>query len=113
MFERFLKVHAHCATCDEALHHQRADDAPAYFVILGVGHLIVPLALSVEIALSPSYWTHALLWGPLTIGLSLALLQPVKGVIVALQWANYMHGFDPSAHSDDAALELARARSLT
>jgi uncharacterized protein (DUF983 family) len=95
MFDRFLKVRDECPQCGEALHHQRADDAPAYFVILIVGHLVVPLALSVEVAFAPSYWLHLLLWGPLTVGLSLALLQPVKGVIVALQWANYMHGFDP------------------
>jgi uncharacterized protein (DUF983 family) len=30
---------------------------------------------------------------PLTIVLSIALLQPVKGAVVGLQWANYMHGF--------------------
>lgn len=106
MFRKFLKVHDHCPNCGEALHHQRADDAPAYFVILIVGHLVVPLALSVEIALSPAYWVHILLWGPLTVGLALGLLTPIKGVIVALQWANRMHGFDP-----EEAEEMAPAAS--
>jgi uncharacterized protein (DUF983 family) len=30
---------------------------------------------------------------PLTIGSALALLRPVKGAVVGLQWALYMHGF--------------------
>ncbi len=100
MFRAFLKVADHCPACDEALHHHQADDAPAYFVILIVGHLVVPLALIVEVLYSPPYWLHAALWLPLTAGLAIGLLQPVKGAIVGWQWANYMHGFDPNAASD-------------
>ena len=37
---------------------------------------------------------------PLTAGLALGLLQPVKGAIVGWQWAHYMHGFDPAAQAD-------------
>ena len=51
MFRAFLKVADSCKNCGEDLHHHRADDAPAYFVILIVGHVVVPLALSVEVAL--------------------------------------------------------------
>jgi uncharacterized protein (DUF983 family) len=100
LFRAFLKVADHCSECGTAFHHHRADDAPAYFVILIVGHIVVPLALVVEIAYAPPYWLHALLWGTLTIGLALGLLQPVKGAIVAWQWANYMHGFDPRAEPE-------------
>ena len=99
MFRAFLKVADRCPACGEPLHHHRADDAPAYFVILVVGHVVVPLALVVEIAYSPPYWLHAMLWLPLTIGLAIGLLQPVKGAIVGWQWANYMHGFDPNAQA--------------
>ena len=84
MFRAFLKVADHCPACGEALHHQRADDAPAYFVILIVGHIVVPLVLAVETAFAPSYWIHVALWLPLTLGLSLCLLQPIKGALVGL-----------------------------
>ena len=94
MFRKFLKVAAHCEICGEALHHQRADDAPAYFVIVIVGHIVVPLTLSVEMAYAPSYWMHAALWTPLTLALSIGLLQPIKGAIVGWQWVNRMHGFE-------------------
>jgi uncharacterized protein (DUF983 family) len=102
LFRAFLKVADHCDHCGEALHHQRADDAPAYFVIVIVGHIVVPLVLAVETAFAPSYWVHAALWLPLTLALSIGLLPPVKGAIVAWQWAQRMHGFDPRS---DAAGE--------
>ena len=103
LFRAFLKVADECPSCGEALHHQQADDAPAYFVIVIVGHLVVPLALSIETAFSPPYWVHAMLWGPLTVGLALALLPAVKGAVVAWQWANYMHGFEGSSRATGTA----------
>src|SRR5204862_1075366 len=85
MFRAFLKVADHCDVCGEELHHQRADDFPAYLVIVLVGHLVVPLVLHVEMTYQPAYWIHAALFLPLTLALSLALIQPVKGAVVALQ----------------------------
>ena len=41
-------------------------------------------------------WVHLAIWLPLTLVLTLTLLQPVKGVIVALQWHMGMHGFADS-----------------
>jgi uncharacterized protein (DUF983 family) len=98
LFRAFVKVADHCPACHEAFHHERADDAPAYFVILIVGHVVVPMLVAVEITFAPPYWVHLSLWIPLTLGLSLVLLQPIKGAIIALQWAWRMHGFNP----DDA-----------
>lgn len=99
LFRAFLKPADRCAYCGEEMHHQRADDAPAYFVILIVGHVIVPLALVLETALHPPYAVHLALWMPLTLGLALGLLQPVKGAIIGWQWAFRMHGFEPEAET--------------
>jgi uncharacterized protein (DUF983 family) len=99
-FRAFLKVVDRCEVCGTELYHQRADDAPPYFVILITGHIVVPLALIVETELGPPLWVHAVIWGPLTVALALGLLQPVKGAIVGWQWATYMHGFDPQ-HRDE------------
>jgi uncharacterized protein (DUF983 family) len=96
LFRSFLKVNESCAECGEELHHHRADDFPAYLVIVIVGHIVVPLVLAVETNLAPTYWVHLALWLPLTLGLSLSLLQPVKGVVVAVQWFLGMHGFEPA-----------------
>jgi uncharacterized protein (DUF983 family) len=106
LFRAFLKVVDHCEVCGEPFHHHRADDAPAYFVILIVGHIVVPLALMVEVAFRPSYLIHLALWLPLTLGLALGLLQPIKGAIVGWQWAHYMHGFDPNAEGELSDVRL-------
>jgi uncharacterized protein (DUF983 family) len=100
IFRAFLKVADRCSVCGEAFHHHRADDAPAYFVILIVGHMVVPLALAIESAYRPPFWMQFAFWLPATVALALLLLQPVKGAIVVLQWAYRMHGFDAEAEND-------------
>lgn len=107
LFRAFLKVAERCRSCGEALCHHRADDAPAYFVMLIVGHLVVPLVLVTEVVWSPPYWVHAAIFLPLTAGLAVGLLQPVKGAIVGWQWAKYMHGFDPAAPAGAADADHA------
>lgn len=96
LFRSFLKVSDSCSACGEALHHHRADDFPAYIVILIVGHLLVPLVLWLEQQFAPSVPVHLAIWLPATVVLTLGLLQPVKGTIVALQWRTGMHGFQES-----------------
>ncbi|MEJ0026400.1 MAG: DUF983 domain-containing protein [Rhizomicrobium sp.] len=101
MFRAFLKVTDICPACGEELYHQRADDFPAYLVIVIVGHVVVALALAVEATFSPPLWVHALLWTPLTLGLALGLIQPVKGAVVAFQWQQGMEGFAPAKRCRD------------
>ena len=96
LFDGYLTVKDHCGTCNEALHHHRADDAPPYFTILIVGHIIVGMILTVEKLWAPPIWLQMSVWLPLTVILSLALLRPIKGAVVGLQWALFMHGFDPN-----------------
>jgi uncharacterized protein (DUF983 family) len=93
LFRRFLKVVDHCEVCGEDYTPQRADDFPAYLVIIVVGHVIVPALLAVEIAYAPPAWLQLAIWLPLTLFSSLALLQPTKGAIVGLQWQTGMHDF--------------------
>ncbi|MGY6710579.1 MAG: DUF983 domain-containing protein [Rhizobiaceae bacterium] len=93
LFGAFLKVNDRCEACGEEYHHHRADDLPAYIVIVIVGHLVVSKFVLLEMTMDLSLWIHMVIWGPLTIFLSLALLQPVKGAVVGLQWANRLHGF--------------------
>jgi uncharacterized protein (DUF983 family) len=93
LFSAYLKVAPQCSVCGEELHHHRADDFPAYLVIVIVGHIVVPLVLMVETRFEPAYWVHLALWPAMIVVLTLALLPPVKGFIVALQWRIGMHGF--------------------
>ncbi|MEZ5818286.1 MAG: DUF983 domain-containing protein [Hyphomicrobiaceae bacterium] len=111
MFTSYLKVADTCAHCGEALHHQRADDAPAYFTMVIVGHVVVAGLLSVEKLFAPPTWLQMAIWLPMTLVLSLVLLPIIKGMLVALQWALRMHGFgagkDPAEPEVDPASELS------
>lgn len=93
LFSRFVSVNTNCPHCGEALHHQRADDAPAYFTIFIVGHVAVGGVLWMERAYMPSPWLQAAVWLTVAIVLSLTLLPRIKGILIGLQWALRMHGF--------------------
>lgn len=97
LYKSFLKVNDACPSCGEELHHQRADDLPAYVTMFVVGHIVVGLVMMVETRYAPEFWVHALIWPPLLLGLSLLLLPRIKGAAIGLQWALRMHGFDHPA----------------
>ncbi|MBR1152922.1 MULTISPECIES: DUF983 domain-containing protein [unclassified Bradyrhizobium] len=100
LFRAFLKVDDHCKTCGLDYTPHRADDLPAYLVIVIVGHIVVPVVLWVETNYSPAIWLQMAIYLPFTFLSSLLLLQPVKGAVVGFQWALRMHGFDENAPSD-------------
>lgn len=86
LFGGFLSLAKCCEVC--GLDYSTADtgDGPAFFVVLVVGTVITVAAVVVELAYTPPYWLHALLWLPATLLLSLALLRPFKATLVALQY---------------------------
>ena len=104
MFRAFLKVADRCPRCGEELHHHRADDFPAYLVIIITGHILVPIVLAVETHIAPAIWVSMTLWPAVALVMTLGLLQPVKGAVVAIQWYGGMHGFEEA--------KKARARAL-
>jgi uncharacterized protein (DUF983 family) len=93
LFPRFLKVADACPACGAEMHHHRADDLPPYIVILIVGHVLGWAILMAETRFEAPLWLHLALWPTLALILCLALLQPVKGAVVGLQYALGMHGF--------------------
>jgi uncharacterized protein (DUF983 family) len=94
MFHAYLKVNDACPACGEELHHHRADDAPPYFTILIVGHIVGGGMLYVEETNDAlPMWIHMAIWPAMTVVLCLALLPRIKGALVGLQWALEMHGF--------------------
>ena len=96
VFRNYFKVADTCPHCGEALHHHRADDAPPYFTMMIVGHILIPIVVIVERIWHPDMMMQLLAWLPTTLVMTLGLLQPVKGSIVGLQWALRMHGFGDS-----------------
>jgi uncharacterized protein (DUF983 family) len=87
LFRGYLKVDPHCGVCGHDNGQYPADDAPPYFTILIVGHLVIAPLL-----FFPFIWT----WNPFVVAgmvlpplglLTVGLLPLVKGATVGLHWA--------------------------
>ncbi len=86
LFAGFLTLRPRCETCGLDFAFADSGDGPAFFVMSIVGIVVVALALWVEFAYEPPIWLHLVLWFALTGILSLALVRPLKGLMVALQF---------------------------
>jgi uncharacterized protein (DUF983 family) len=86
LFNGFLAVRPKCEVCGLDFTFADSGDGPAFFVMSIVGIVVIALALWVEFAFSPPIWLHLVMWSALSIVMSLALVRPLKGVLVALQY---------------------------
>ena len=86
LFVGYLRIAARCTLCglDYALFD--VGDGASVFVILIVGFLVVGAALIVEVAWSPPYWVHAVLWLPVIAILTFGGLRLVKSTLMVLQY---------------------------
>lgn len=86
LFKGYLHPRPSCSVCGQDFTGIDSADGPAVFVMLITGFAIVGGALWVELEFHPPYWVHAVIWGPLAIILPLALLRPLKGIFMAVQF---------------------------
>jgi uncharacterized protein (DUF983 family) len=86
LFSGLLGIQPRCEQCGLDYAFADSGDGPAVFVIMIVGFIVVALALIVEFTLAPPYWVHVLLWVPLILALSIGLLRPLKGFLIAQQY---------------------------
>jgi uncharacterized protein (DUF983 family) len=86
LWKGFLDLQARCSACGLDFSFADSGDGPAVFIIMIVGFIVVGLALFVEFTFSPPYWVHVILWVPLVLGLSIGLLRPLKGFMIAQQY---------------------------
>jgi uncharacterized protein (DUF983 family) len=101
LFRAFLKPVDHCAVCGEDYRPQRADDLPAYLVIVVVGHVLMSGYMLTDMVIRVSPWIHLAIWAPLSVIAALLTIQPIKGGVIGLQWANRMHGFGGDGDDKD------------
>ena len=103
LFSRYLKVQPTCSHCGLDLAKYPADDGPAYFTILIVGHLVVAplLIFPVSWEASPVIVLPATLI-PLAI-VTLVLLHVTKGWFIGLLYALGVKQGDGAVHTADVA----------
>jgi uncharacterized protein (DUF983 family) len=100
LFRKYLKVQEICTNCGHPNGQYPADDAPAYFTVLIVAHLVVaPLLITKFILIWPVQWVLALTLPSLAV-ITLLVLPRVKGAVIGLQWALQ----DTDTRDEDARL---------
>ena len=84
-----------CEACGLDLSAQDSGDGPVAFIVLLVGFAVLIAALIVEVRYAWPIWLHFLVWLPLSVLLCVALMRPLKGALIALQYKHRRHEFDP------------------
>ncbi len=97
LFAGWLRIRPACPVCAAPLGEIRADDAPPYFVVFLVGHLVVGTQLLLERLTDIGLAAEAALLLPLTAALALGLLRPVKGATLGLMLRLGIAGAPPHA----------------
>ena len=92
LFKGFLSLQERCDSCGLQLSQLNAADGPAFFAMSFVGIFVGFAALFVEVAYAPPVWVHLLIWMPMIGVLCLALLRPLKALMVALTFKH--RGFE-------------------
>ena len=87
VFDGYLTVRPACSACGLDLAFADSADGPAVIIMFIAGFAIIGGVLAVEMAYEPPFWVHLMIWLPLTVALCLALLRPMKGLAIALQYA--------------------------
>lgn len=88
LFSGFLKVVERCTVCGFDFTRLNTGDGAAIFIMQIAGGLVVFGALFVQVAYNPPIWAMLIVALPLVVGLSLGLMRPGKGAMIALQMRN-------------------------
>lgn len=88
LYAGFLKVVDRCEACGFDYSRLNTGDGAAIFIMQIAGGIVVFGALFAMIAWNPPIWLLLLITLPLVAGLSIGLMRPGKGVMIALQMRN-------------------------
>ncbi len=86
LFTGFIRVAPRCSACGFDLAAADSGDGPAVFIIIIVGAIACFGALFSEMGAGWPIWLSLLVWLPAAAILSLGLLRPLKGLMLALQF---------------------------
>jgi len=86
LFNSYLKVAESCNVCGLDYAKEDSGDGPAVFVIFIVGFLAVVLAIVARYIWFAPIWLAFLISSLGAVAMIFGLLQPLKGVMIALQY---------------------------
>lgn len=77
-----------CGNCGLDYSRFNVGDGPAALLTLGIGGVIIVLAIMVDVAFRPPFWVHVLIWVPVTVAMTVYALRVAKGALLALEHRN-------------------------
>jgi uncharacterized protein (DUF983 family) len=86
VFSKYLKIADRCPECGLGLEGHDTGDGAVVPAMLLIGALVVGMAAYVEFTFTPPLWFHGVVWVPVIIGLTMMILQPLKGISIAMQY---------------------------
>lgn len=88
LFVGFLKFARNCQACGLNFDVEDAGDGPAVFVIFLAGIFIVPMALAFQLILNTPVWITFIIWAPILTVSCIAMLRPLRGLMLNVQIKN-------------------------
>jgi uncharacterized protein (DUF983 family) len=88
MFAAPTKFADRCGSCGLDYSAFNVGDGPAAFLTMGVGALVIMLALLLDTAVRPPFWVHVIIWVPVTIIMVIGSLRVAKGALLAAEYRN-------------------------
>lgn len=86
LFAGWARFADRCPVCGLDFTGFNVGDGPAAFLTLVIGTLVTGLAIWLELAASPPFWVHVILWVPLT---ALCVVGGLRGTKAWLLQAEY------------------------
>ena len=80
-----------CANCHLDFSSYNVGDGPAALLTMGIGTLIIILALVVDSVFRPPFWVHVLIWVPITAALTVITLRMAKAALLSAEHRNRAH----------------------
>ena len=88
LFSGLVTFAPSCRACGLDFTAFNVGDGPAAFLTLIVGAIVVIGAVWLELAASPPFWVHLLIWPVVTLALVLGGLRIAKGALLASEYRN-------------------------
>ena len=88
LFSGWIKFARSCSACGLDYTQFNVGDGPAAFLTLILGTLVVGLAVWLQLAFSPPWWVHVLIWPVFTLAVVILSLRLAKGALMAAEYRN-------------------------
>ena len=86
LFNGLTEFAPSCGRCGLDFSKFNVGDGPAAFLTMGIGLIVVLLALRIEFSFHPPWWVHVLLWVPITGGAVLWGLRVTKAWLLQAEF---------------------------